>query len=58
MTKAQTKLKTTVQVQGREKVHNSLAYREKERTSEQSANQAKNPSTGSAAGKGVPLRRT
>ena len=58
MSKGQTKLKTPVQVQRREKVHHSLAYREKERTSEQSKDQAKNPSTGSAVGKGAPLRRT
>ena len=58
MSKAQTKLKTPVQVERREKVHHSLAYREKEKTSEQSADQNKNPRTGSAAGKGAPLRRT
>ena len=32
-------------------MHHSLPYREKERTSEQSADQAKDPSTGSAAEK-------
>ena len=55
MSKAQTKLKTTVQVQRRERVHHSLAHREKEGTCEQSADQAKDPSTDSAAGKGAPL---
>ena len=58
MSKGQTKLKTPVQVQRQEKVHHSLAYREKERTSEQSADQAKNPSKGTAAGKGEPLIST
>ena len=58
MNKAQTKLKTPVQVQRQEKVHHSLAHREKEGTSEQSADQAKNPSTGSAEGKGAPLIST
>ena len=58
MSKAQTKLKTPVQVQRREKVHHSLAHREKEGTCEQSADQAKNNSTGSAAGKGAPLIST
>ena len=58
MSKGQTKLKIPVQVQRREKVHHSLACREKKRTSEQNADQAKNPSTASAAGKGAPLRRT
>ena len=57
MSKGQTNLKTPVQVQRREKVHHSLAYREKERTSEQSADQDKNPSEGSTSGKGAPLRR-
>ena len=58
MSKAQTKLKTPVQVQRREKVRHSGAHREKEGTSEQSADQAKNPSTGSAVAKGAPLRNT
>ena len=56
--KAQTKLKTPVQVQRREKVRHSGAHREKEGTCQQSTDQAKNPSTGSAAGKGAPLRST
>ena len=58
MGKAQTKLKTRIQVQRWEKVRHSGAHREKERTCGQSADQAKNPSTGSAAGKGAPLRST
>ena len=55
MSKAQTKLKTPVKVQRRKKVRHSGAYREKEGTCEQSADQAKNTSTGSAVGKGAPL---
>ena len=55
MSKAQTKLKTPIKVQRREKVRHSGAHREKEGTCEQSADQAKNPSTGSAVGKGAPL---
>ena len=58
MGKAQTKLKTPVQLQRREKVGHSGAHREKDRTCEQSADQAKNRSAGSAVGKGAPLRST
>ena len=58
MGKGQTKLKTPVQVQRREKLRHSGAHREKEGTCEQSADQAINPSTGSAAGKGAPLIST
>ena len=58
MGKPQTKLKTPVQVQRWEKVRHSFTHWEKEVTCGQSADQAKNPSTGSAAGTGAPLIST
>ena len=58
MDKEQTKLKTPVQIERREKLRHLGAHREKERTCGQSADQAKNPTTGSAAGKGAPLIST
>ena len=58
MGKVQTKLKIRIQVQRWEKVRHPFTHWEKEVTCGQSADQAKNPSTSSAAGKGAPLRRT
>ena len=51
MGKGQTKLKTPVQVQGREKVRHSGEHREKEETSEQSSDQAKKPQYRFSGGK-------